>query len=106
MGYAKERGKLEKLLVKINGLNSYNEKNLTVLNDSHEKYSHTVRILKNKEPEAFTDLYKNELQEVKEGKKSIKESESEDDLQQSFMSYKDSIVRALEKTIKTTQQFV
>jgi hypothetical protein len=104
MGYAKERGKLEKLLTKTVGLDIYNEKNLAVLVDSHEKYSHTVRILKNKEPDTFGDLYKNELQDIKEGKKSLKESESDEVRQNNFILYKQAIVQALEKTIKTTQE--
>lgn len=104
MGYAKERGKLEKLLTRVVGINSYDEKNLAILVDGHEKYSHTVRILKNKEPEAFTDLYKNELQEIKDSRKSIKESDSDEARQNNFIVYKDSIVRALEKTIKTTHE--
>jgi len=103
MGYAKERGKLEKLL-KIAGIDIYNEKNLAVLIDSHEKYSHTVRILKNKEPDTFSDLYTNELQEIKEGKKSFKESDTDEARQKNFIAYKDLIVRALEKTIKTTNE--
>ena len=102
MGYAKERGKLEKLLTKTAGADSYNEKNLAILLDSHEKYSHTVRILKNKEPETFGELYSNELQAVKEGKKSVKESESDEARQTSFTAYKEAIVQALEKTIRAT----
>ncbi|AOM80256.1 hypothetical protein [Pedobacter steynii] len=106
MGYAKERGKLEKLLTKTAGINVYDEKSLAILVDSHEKYSHTVRILKNKEPELFTDLYTNELQEIKEGRKSLKESDSDEARQTNFTAYKDIIVRALEKTIKTTNETV
>jgi len=106
MGYAKERGKLEKLSAKVVGLDIFNEKNLAVLNDSHEKYSHTVRILKNKEPDAFTELYQKELQEVKEGKKAVKESETDEARQLSFVQYKDSIINALEKTIEATKKFV
>ncbi|WP_158800165.1 hypothetical protein [Pedobacter sp. L105] len=102
MGYAKERGKLEKLLTRIVGITGYDEKSLANLGDSQEKYSHTVRILKNKEPETFNDLYTNELQQIKESKKSIKESETDEIRQQSFTAYKDAIVHALEKTIKTT----
>ncbi|MBB5620785.1 pyruvate formate-lyase activating enzyme-like uncharacterized protein [Pedobacter cryoconitis] len=102
MGYAKERGKLEKLLTRIVGLTTYDEKSLANLVDSHEKYSHTVRILKNKEPDTFGDLYKNELQEVKESRKAVKESDSDETRQHNFIAYKDSIVNALEKTIKTT----
>jgi hypothetical protein len=104
MGYAKERGKLEKLLVKIDSINNYDEKNLAILVDGHEKYSHTVRILKNKEPETFTELYQNELQEIKDGRKAIKESDTDETRQQSFLDYKNSIIRALEKTIKSTQE--
>ncbi|MNV89064.1 hypothetical protein D3C71_1833280 [compost metagenome] len=74
--------------------------------DSHEKYSHTVRILKNKEPELFTELYTNELQEIKEGRKSLKESDSDEARQTNFTAYKDIIVRALEKTINTTNETI
>ena len=104
MGYAKERGKLEKLLVKVVGLTIYSDKNLVILDDSHEKYSHTIRILKNKEPDTYMDLYKNELQEVKEGKKALKESDSDETRQTAFVAYKDIIKRALEKTINTTNE--
>lgn len=103
MGYAKERGKLEKLLLKIGGIQTYDEKNLAILVDSHEKYSHTVRILKNKEPDTFGDLYKNELQEIKEGKKLVKESETDETRQSNFIIYKEAIVLALEKTINITK---
>jgi len=106
MGYAKERGKLEKLSAKINGLDVYNEKNFIALNDTHEKYSHTVRILKNKEPDAFTSLYLNELQAVKEGKKIVKESETDDARQAGFIQYKEAILTAIEKTVEATKQFV
>lgn len=102
MGYAKERGKLEKLSTKIVGISIYDEKNLAILIDIHEQYSHTVRILKNKEPETFSDLYNNELQEVKTGKRSLRESDSDETRQANFIAYKESIQRALEKTIKAT----
>ena len=104
MGYAKERGKLEKLLTRLVGVNIFNEKSLAVLHDCHEKYSHTVRILKNKEPAIFSDLYKNELQQVKDGKKAVKEDDSIEERQNSFLAYKDMIKRALEKTIQATQK--
>ncbi|SHE80776.1 hypothetical protein [Pedobacter caeni] len=106
MGYAKERGKLEKLLTKTAGINVYDEKSLAILVDSYEKYSHTVRILKNKEPELFTELYTNELQEIKAGRKTLKESDSDETRQSNFTAYKETIVRALEKTIKTTNETV
>lgn len=104
MGYAKERGKLEKLLVKVVGIKNYDEKNLAILVDSHEKYSHTVRILKNKEPDTFIDLYNNELQAIKEGRKSLKESDTDETRDSSFVAYKDSIIDALEKTIQATKE--
>jgi hypothetical protein len=103
MGYAKERGKLEKLTAKIAGLDVYNEKNFDILNDIHEKYSHTVRILKNKESETFSELYSKELQEVKDGKKSVKESETDEARQHNFIQYKNIILSAIEKTIQATK---
>jgi hypothetical protein len=103
MGYAKERGKLEKLSAQIIGLDIYNEKNLAILIDSHEKYSHTLRILKNKNPDIFSDLYKNELQEIKEGKKAVKESGTDDARQHNFIQYKASMLSVLEKTIQATK---
>ena len=102
MGYAKERSKLEKLSAKIAGVNIYDQKNLAILIDIYEQYSHTVRILKNKEPETFGDLYNNELQEVKTGKRSLKESDSEETRQTNFLAFKASIQIALENTIKAT----
>ncbi|TDQ08411.1 hypothetical protein [Pedobacter metabolipauper] len=104
MGYAKERGKLEQLLTRINNIGSYDEKNLANLVDGHEKYSHTIRILKNKEPETFINLYEKELQEVKDGKKLVKESDSDEARQNNFTVYKDAVIRAIEKTIKATKE--
>lgn len=78
MGYAKERGKLEQLLTKIKSVSTYDDKNLTILVDAHEKYSHTVRILKNKEPEMFEPFSKVELQDVKDARKALKESETDE----------------------------
>jgi hypothetical protein len=103
MGYAKERGKLEKLSAQISGLDNYSEKSFAILIDHQEKYSHTVRILKNKEPETFSDLYKNELQEVKDGRKAVKDSETDEARQQNFTLYKSTLVNALEKTIEATK---
>lgn len=104
MGYAKERGKFEKVLARIAGISMFDEKNLSVLLDSHEKYSHTLRILKNKNPDAFIELYEKELQEIKEARKIVKECDSEKTCQDSFIAYRDLIVSALEKTIKTTNE--
>lgn len=75
-----------------------------MLIDIHEKYSHIIRILKNKNPDAFIELYKSELQEIKEAKKTVKENDSEDARQDNFNAYRDSIIRALEKNIKTTTE--
>jgi hypothetical protein len=104
MGYAKERGKLEKVLTQLVGINIYNEKNLLILDDSHDKFSHTVRILKNKEPEAFSTFYTEDLQAVKKEKKAVREVEAlaVEERQNSFNTYKESIQRAVENTIKAT----
>nr|WP_199157939.1 hypothetical protein [Pedobacter sp. ASV2] len=103
MGYAKERGKLEKLSENISGLELYNEKSLAILNDSYEKYSHSVRILKNKVPDLFGSLYENELQDIKKGRKLLKESETDELRQQNFLQYKSLVQLALEKTIQVTK---
>ena len=95
MGYAKERGKLEQLLTKIKSVSTYDDKNLTILVDAHEKYSHTVRILKNKEPEMFEPFSKVELQDVKDARKALKESETDELKQSNFELYKAAIVTAL-----------
>lgn len=106
MGYAKERGKLEKLLTKIVGVEAYSEKGLAVLSDGHENYSHVIRILKNKEPDLFMDLYKNELEDIKAGKKLVKESEADEARQEHFVTYKNAIVNAMQKTISVTKETV
>jgi len=106
MGYTKERVKLEKLLVKIKTVNSYDEKSLATLILTHEQYSHTVRILKNKEPEIFTAHYTNELQAVKDGKKLLKESETAELKQQNFTAYKEVLIKALQQTIAATLAIV
>ncbi|UKT64784.1 hypothetical protein [Pedobacter mucosus] len=103
MGYAKERGKFEKLLTKVDGLTNYDDKSLTVITDIFEQYSHSLRILKNKNAESFNDLYLNELQQVKELKKSLKASE-EADRQDNFVKYKDGLSSALQKIILVTKE--
>ena len=80
----------------------YDEKNLAILVDGQEKYSHTVRILKNKEPETFESLYTNELQMVKDGRKAVKESETEEAKQSNFLLYKEALISALDNTIQAT----
>ena len=80
----------------------YDDKSLAVITDVYEQYSHTVRILKNKDSETFMELYQNELQEVKELKKALKLSEHDDDRQSNFIKYKDGLLNALEKTILAT----
>lgn len=106
MGYAKERAKLEKLLKKLDVIHTFDEKNMAVLLDVHENYSHTVRILKNKAPDLFLSLYENELQTVKEGKKAVKESIEEEPRQANFITYKEAIIKALENTVKVTNETV
>lgn len=106
MGYAKERGKLEKLLTKTNGIGTFDEQNLKVLNDIHEQYSHTVRILKNKEPETFLELYTNELQQVKAGKVALRDSESDEARGENFDAYKNIVSAALEATIEAIKKTV
>ncbi len=98
MGYAKERGKLEKLYTKVSGLTNYDDKSLAVITDIFEQYSHSVRILKNKNPETFTELYQTELEQVKVFKRLLKLSE-EADRQDDFIKYKDSLLVALNSAI-------
>ncbi|GGH26192.1 hypothetical protein FAZ19_17915 [Sphingobacterium alkalisoli] len=99
MAYTKERKKLEKLSEKITGLQNYDDKSLSIITDVYEQYSHTVRILKNKDVETFNELYLNELQQVKECKKVLKVGE-EEDRQVNFIKYKENLLDALEKTIQ------
>lgn len=103
MGYAKERGKFEKLATKVDALTNYDDKSLKVITDIFEQYSHSVRILKNKNPEAFTPLYQNDLEQVKATKKSLKESE-EADRQDNFIKYRDSLALALNNAIALTKE--
>jgi hypothetical protein len=103
MGYAKERGKFEKLTTKVSGLKNYDDKSLTIITDIFEQYSHSVRILKNKNPEAFNELYQNELQQVKLNKKSLTLSE-EADRQEHFITYRDSLLAALNNAITATKE--
>lgn len=104
MAYAKERGKLEKLLTKVIGLAVYDVKSLAIITDSYEQYSHTVRILKNKAIDTFGELYQNDLQQVKECKRAIKESEDEEDRQNNFINYRDTLANALERAILATKE--
>lgn len=104
MGYAKERKKLEKLSEKITGLGHYDGKNLEIITDLFEQYSHTIRILKNKDPEHFNELYLNELQEIKEQKKALKLTTDEGERDSLFLTYKESLSNALTKTIQVISE--
>lgn len=106
MGYAKERKKLEKLSEKINGLQNYDAKSLAIITDIYEQYSHTVRILKNKETATFNDLYLNELQQVKEAKRTLKLAEEEENIEVNFIKYKETLLDALTKTIQAAKDLV
>jgi len=101
MGYAKERKKLEKLSEKTIGLQHYDAANLAVITDIFEQYSHTVRILKNKDVEIFNDLYTTDLQTVKAAKNLLK-SADEEDRQMHFVSYRNALLDAITKTIQAT----
>ena len=103
MGYAKERGKLEKLSTKVGGLTNYDDKSLTIITDIFEQYSHSIRILKNKNPEAFNQIYENELQQVKLVRRLLKLSE-EANRQDSFINYRDALLAALNNAITVTKQ--
>ena len=102
MGYAKERGKFEKLSTKVSGLTIYDDKSLAIISDAFEQYSHSIRILKNKNPEAFTDLYQNELQQVKVVRRELK-ADDEVNRQDNFIKYRDALVAALNNAIKVTE---
>ena len=101
MGYAKERGKFEKLSTKVSGLTIYDDKSLAIITDAFEQYSHSIRILKNKNPEAFTELYQNELQQVKVVKRELK-ADDEANRQDNFIKYRDALVAALNNAIAVT----
>lgn len=103
MGYAKERGKLEKLSTKVTGLTNYDEKSLAIITDIYEQYSHTVRILKNKNPDTFNEVYQQDLPQVKLAKNGLKVSE-EGDRQDNFDKYKDILSTALTNAITLTQE--
>jgi hypothetical protein len=103
MGYAKERGKLEKLATKVKALTNYDEKSLAIITDMYEQYSHTVRILKNKNPDTFTEVYEKELPQVKQAKNSLKASE-EADRHDNFIKYQDFLSSALLSAINLTKE--
>ena len=103
MGYAKERGKLEKLSTKVIGLSNYDDKSLALITDIYEQYSHTVRILKNKNPDIFSELYQKDLQQVKLVKSSLKTSE-EGGRQDNFIKFRDAVSAALNSAIALTKE--
>lgn len=102
MGYAKERGKFEILAAKVSGLTIYDDKSVKVITDIFEQYSHSVRILKNKNPETFTNIFLNELEQVKLVKRALKISE-EADRQDNFIKYRDSLFAGLNSAIALTK---
>lgn len=105
MGYAKEKKILDKLLTKAQGLATYDGKNLEMITDIYEQYSHAIRILKNKNPELFLSQYQNELEQAKGAKRILKESE-EIDRHDNFLKYKESLLLALNNAINIIDQTV
>jgi hypothetical protein len=103
MGYAKERGKLEKLSTKVSGLTNYDEKSLAIITDIYEQYSHTVRILKNKNPDTFNEVYQKDLPQVKQVRNTLKVSE-EEHRQDNFIQFKASLSAALNSAITLTKE--
>lgn len=103
MGYAKERGKLEKLSTKVSALTIYDDKSLATITDVYEQYSHTVRIMKNKNPDTFTEIYQNELPQVKLVRNALKQSE-EGDRQDNFIKFRDVLSSALNSAISLTKE--
>jgi hypothetical protein len=103
MGYAKERGKLEKLSTKVSGLTNYDDKSLKIMTDMYEQFSHTIRILKNKNPDTFTEAYEKDLPQVKQAKNTLKVSE-EADRQDNFIKYRDALSTALTTAITLTKE--
>ena len=103
MGYAKERGKLEKLSTKVSALTIYDDKSLAIITDIYEQYSHTIRILKNKNPDTFTEAYEKDLPKVKLVRNSLKLSE-EADRQEDFIKFKDALSAALNSAITLTKE--
>lgn len=103
MGYAKERGKLEKLSTKVSALTIYDDKSLAIITDIYEQYSHTIRILKNKNPDIFTEAYEKDLPQVKLVRNSLKLSE-EADRQDDFVKFKDGLSAALNNAITLTKE--
>lgn len=106
MGFTKERKKLEKLSEKITCLQQYDAKSLAIITDCYEQYSHTARILKNKEPNVFNELYLNELQQVKVSKRNLKLAEEDDMREVNFITYKAVLLAALKKTIEAANNLV
>jgi hypothetical protein len=103
MGYAKERGKLEKLSTKVSGLTNYDEKSLAIITDIYEQYSHTVRILKNKNPDTFNEVYQKDLPQVKQVRNTLKVSE-EEHRQDNFIQFIASLSAALNSAITLTKE--
>ena len=102
MGYAKERAKLEKLSTKVTALTIYDDKSLAIITDTYEQYSHTIRILKNKKPDTFTEAYEKDLPQVKQVRNSLKLSE-EGDRQDNFIKFRDGLSDALNSAISLTK---
>lgn len=103
MGYAKERVKLEKLATKVGALAIYDDKSLAIITDMYEQYSHTIRILKNKKPDTFTEAYENDLPQVKLVRNSLKVSE-EADRHDNFIKFRDCLATALNNAVILTTE--
>jgi len=106
MGFAKERKRLEKLSEKTVALQHFDSKNAEIITDIFDQYSHTIRILKNKNIDLFNELYLHELQQTKEHKKTLKLAEDSDDRETLFLKYKEALLNAINKTIDVTNKTV
>lgn len=77
---------------------TFDNENLETITDLFNQYSHTTRILKNKDTATFDELYATEFQEIKECKSALRDAE-EADCQIRFIAYKDALLDAITRSI-------
>ncbi len=99
MTIAKEKIKLKNLLIPLTPIEEYSEADMEILDDCYRQYSTIIKVLFKTYPNVFANLYNHDLREIKDNKKFVKESFSDQARQNNFVVYKESIEQAIDRTL-------
>jgi len=96
MIFSKEKVKLQKISASIAAIQLFDEASLLALNDGFVEYAKIIRVLFKMKPNVFANLYNYDLAEIRNHKKTVKEDFADENQQQNFILYRNSVLHAIE----------